>query len=85
MHDGSVLHFKSVPEHYDPTDRQNVITYLLQQQTKGEILTGLLFVDENVNDLHEMNNTTETPLSQVPFEKLCPGAAALDQLQEEFR
>ena len=85
MHDGSVLHFRSVPEGYDPTDRQKVITYLLQQQSKGEILTGVLFVDEAVSDLHEMSNTTETPLSQVPFEKLCPGAAALDQLQEEFR
>jgi 2-oxoglutarate/2-oxoacid ferredoxin oxidoreductase subunit beta len=85
MHDGSVLHFKSLPEDYDPTDRQKVINYLLQQQSKGEIVTGLLFVDETVDDLHEMNNTSEIPLSQMPFEKLCPGAAALERLQEDFR
>lgn len=85
MHDGSVLRFKSVPAGYDPTDRQKVTTYLSEQQSKGDIVTGLLFVDESVPDLHEMNNTSDIPLSRMPFEKLCPGAAALDKLQEDFR
>lgn len=85
MHDGSILHFRSVPEGYDPTDRQSVTAYLQQQQSKGEIVTGLLFVDEAAGDLHDLNNTSQTPLSQMPYEKLCPGAAALERLQEEFR
>jgi 2-oxoglutarate/2-oxoacid ferredoxin oxidoreductase subunit beta len=85
MHDGSILRFKSVPEGYDPTDRQKVTSYLLEQQSKGEIVTGLLFVDETVGDLHEVNNTSEIPLARMAFEELCPGAAELDRLQEEFR
>jgi 2-oxoglutarate ferredoxin oxidoreductase subunit beta len=85
MHDGSVVRFRSIPEGYDPTDRQKVIAYLQERQNSGEIVTGLLFADETVNDLHEMNNTPDTPLNQLPYEKLCPGAAALEQLQEEFR
>jgi hypothetical protein len=32
-----------------------------------------------------MNGTTDTPLAQVPYDKLCPGSAALDKLQEAFR
>jgi hypothetical protein len=35
--------------------------------------------------LHEANRTSGIPLSRLPFEKLCPGAAALSKLQEEFR
>ena len=35
--------------------------------------------------MHDMNDTTDVALSQVPFEKLCPGRAALDKLQEAFR
>lgn len=85
MHDGSILHFRSVPAGYDPTDRQSVMAYLQQQQSKGEIVTGLLFVDEAAGNLHDLNNTSQTPLSQMPYEKLCPGAAALESLQEEFR
>jgi 2-oxoglutarate ferredoxin oxidoreductase subunit beta len=85
IHDGSVVHFRSVPEGYDPTDRQKVMGYLQERQSKGEIVTGLLFTDESVNELHEMNNTSEMPLAQVPYEKLCPGSSALEKLQEEFR
>ncbi len=85
MHDGSILRFRAVPEGYDPTDRKRVMTYLLEQQSKGEIVTGLLFIDEKAGDLHELNNTSQIPLAQMPYEKLCPGAAALDSLQEEFR
>jgi len=85
LHDGSVLRFRSVPEGYDPRNRGKVTSYLQERQQKGEILTGLLFVDEQIPDLHEANNTTETPLSQMPYEKLCPGSAALEAVQEEFR
>jgi 2-oxoglutarate ferredoxin oxidoreductase subunit beta len=83
MHDGSVVRFTAVPEHYDPTNRQQVLTYL--QENRDAIATGLLYVDESVADMHEMNRTPATPLSQLPQEKLCPGAAALHELQEDFR
>ena len=55
------------------------------RQGRGEVPTGLLFVDESRGDMHDMSGTVETPLTQVPFEELCPGSAALDELQEEFR
>jgi 2-oxoglutarate ferredoxin oxidoreductase subunit beta len=83
MHDGSVVRFTAVPKHYDPTNRQQVLNYL--QENQDAIATGLLYVDESVADLHEMNRTPAGPLSRVPQAKLCPGSAALHELQEEFR
>jgi 2-oxoglutarate ferredoxin oxidoreductase subunit beta len=85
MHDGSVVRFKGVPKDYDPRDREKVSTYLREHHNDGEIVTGLLYIDESVPDVHERNQTPPTALSKVPYEKLCPGSAALDQLQEEFR
>ena len=35
--------------------------------------------------MHDINGTTDVPLSRVPYEKLCPGKAALDKLQHAFR
>jgi len=85
MHDGSVVRFNRVPEGYDPTNRKSVMTYLQDQQDRGDIPTGLLYVDQSVADMHEMNNTPELPLISVPYETLCPGATALAELQEEYR
>jgi 2-oxoglutarate ferredoxin oxidoreductase subunit beta len=85
MHDGSVVRFTGVPKDYDPTNRQRVTSYLQEHQGVGEVVTGLLYLDESVPDLHEMSNSPEVALSKVPFEKLCPGAAELAKLQEEYR
>jgi 2-oxoglutarate ferredoxin oxidoreductase subunit beta len=85
MHDGSMVRFKGVPANYDPTDRGKVMDYLQEHQGKGEVVTGLLYLDETVPDMHEMNKTTDIALTKVPYQKLCPGAAALDRLQEDFR
>jgi 2-oxoglutarate/2-oxoacid ferredoxin oxidoreductase subunit beta len=85
LHDGSLVRFNAVPEEYDPTDRVRVFSYLQEHHNKGEIVTGLLYLDETAPDMHELNQTTAVPLAQVPYEKLCPGNAALQRIQEEFR
>ncbi|HLH39942.1 MAG TPA: 2-oxoacid:ferredoxin oxidoreductase subunit beta [Bryobacteraceae bacterium] len=85
MHDGSVVRFKGVPPDYDPTDREKVLDYLSEHHGKGEVVTGLLYIDESVPDMHELNNTPAQALAKISFEKLCPGSAALDALQEDFR
>jgi 2-oxoglutarate ferredoxin oxidoreductase subunit beta len=85
MHDGGIVRFRSTPEGYDPSDRVKAMDYLMQKQSSGEVVTGLLFVDESVPNLHEQNNSSETPLSQLPFDRLCPGSVALESLQNEFR
>jgi 2-oxoglutarate/2-oxoacid ferredoxin oxidoreductase subunit beta len=85
LHDGSVVRFTSVPADYDPTDRARVTAFLDDRQQSGEILTGLLYLDESAADMHELSNSSEVPMVNLPFETLCPGAAALEQLQEEFR
>lgn len=85
MHDGSVVRFTSVPAGYDPTDRTGVYNYIQQQQASGKVPTGILYMDESVDDMHEMANTPETALNSLPYEKLCPGSAALADLMAEFQ
>ena len=83
MHDGSVLRFTRVPQDYDVTDRQKAFSYL--KSHPNDVVTGILFADESVPDMHETNRTPQSALVDLPYEKLCPGAAALEQLQQEFR
>ncbi|HML17886.1 MAG TPA: 2-oxoacid:ferredoxin oxidoreductase subunit beta [Bryobacteraceae bacterium] len=85
MHDGSVVRFKGVPSDYDPTDRETVYDYLREHQGKGEVVTGLLYVDESVPDLHELSQTPDAALTTIPYDRLCPGSAALDELMDEYR
>ena len=85
MHDGSVLRFRAVPEGFDPHDRLSVETYVRERQSRGEIATGLLYINEATPDVHEINATPLEGLAKVPFGRLCPGAEELTTLQESFR
>jgi 2-oxoglutarate/2-oxoacid ferredoxin oxidoreductase subunit beta len=85
MHDGSSIRFRKVPENYDPTDRDRVYAYVRERERAGEVVTGLLYVDESGRDMHSTLGTVERPLIDVPFEELCPGSGALAEVQQEFR
>ena len=85
MHDGSKVLFTKVPEDYDPRSREKVFAYLSGRQDRGEIPTGLLYVNEHLPEMHAQAKTVATPLNEVGYEKLGPGNAALQALQEEYR
>ena len=85
MPGGGAIRFRSVPAGYDPTDRRSVGAYLGEHVARGEVPTGLLFVDESVPDVHERQRTTAVPLNHVPYEALCPGSDALRALQTAYR
>jgi 2-oxoglutarate ferredoxin oxidoreductase subunit beta len=85
LHDGSVIRFRRVDESYDPTDRDRAYAYLRDRQRAGEVVTGLLYVSENSLDLHDVNKSVATPLVDLPYEQLVPGAAALATLQKRYR
>jgi 2-oxoglutarate ferredoxin oxidoreductase subunit beta len=85
MHDGSVLRFRRVSEDYDPTNRDAAYAYVRKLQERGEIVTGLLYVDASSADMHAVNNTVEGPLTALPYSELCPGSAALEALMDEYR
>jgi 2-oxoglutarate ferredoxin oxidoreductase subunit beta len=85
MHSGAVMRFRSVPEDYDAADRISVMAFLEEHHERGEIVTGLLYANEDVPDVHELNHTSGTPLAALSYDKLCPGSGALAEIQENFR
>jgi 2-oxoglutarate ferredoxin oxidoreductase subunit beta len=85
LHDGSWVRLRKVAEDYDPTDRDRAYQYLRDRQQAGEVVTGLLYISPDSKDVHEQLGTVDTPLTQVPYERLCPGGAELEKLQARFR
>jgi 2-oxoglutarate ferredoxin oxidoreductase subunit beta len=85
QHDGSVLHLRKLGTDYDPSDRIAAMNHLQERQALGEIVTGLLFVDSNAEDMHRYLNTVERPLNQLGDAYLCPGKRALDDLNASLR
>jgi 2-oxoglutarate/2-oxoacid ferredoxin oxidoreductase subunit beta len=85
LHDGSTVRLRSTTPDYSPTDREKAYRHVRSCQKRGEVATGLLFIDEAGRCMHDLNRTVETPLAELPFEALCPGKAALEALMERYR
>jgi 2-oxoglutarate ferredoxin oxidoreductase subunit beta len=85
QHDGSVIRFRKLAGDYDPSDRIKAMAYLAERQAMGEIVTGLLHLNEDAHDLHEHLGTAESPLNRLGDEALVPGAAALEVINAALR
>ncbi|MFY9316297.1 MAG: 2-oxoacid:ferredoxin oxidoreductase subunit beta [Burkholderiales bacterium] len=85
QHDGSVIKLRKLEADYDPSDRINATTHIAQAAAKGEVLTGLLYVNPGSEDLHAHLNTYEAPFNRLGEKDLCPGAGMLEKINAALR
>jgi 2-oxoglutarate ferredoxin oxidoreductase subunit beta len=85
QHDGSKLALRKLSPDYDVHDRIAAMTYLMERQAAGEVVTGLLYVEPEPEDLHGHLATVAAPLNTLNEKELCPGSAALDKINASLR
>jgi len=85
QHDGSIVRLRKLSSRFNPHDRIGAMNYVHERQAKGEVVTGLLYVDPDSHDLHEHFNTTDTPLNRLDAAALSPGAANLAKINASLR
>ena len=85
QHDGTVLKLRKLAEDYDPTKRYAALGTMHERAERGEVVTGLLYLDPLALDLHAALNTSHRALNVLDRDELCPGAAALDKLNAALR
>jgi len=85
MHDGSHLRIRKLTRDYDPTDRIAALAVLEDASAKGEVLTGVLYVNPEKPTFVDLLNMDDAPLCTQPESRTRPGREVLDQVMEELR
>jgi len=85
LHDGSRVVLHKVDAGYDPTDRSAALARIVERQKRQEYLTGLLYVDPQQPEFHDLGNTPDMALNQLPYSLLNPGAQALAKTLSRYR
>ncbi len=85
LHDGSTIVLRKVDKDYDLTSRASAFKYLRERFNAGEITTGLLYLDESREEMHELMGNIDTPLSKLAVDELNPGSEELKKLQGRYR
>src|SRR5882724_1817439 len=82
MHDGSHLQLRKLEEDYDPTDRIKAMTRLNEAHEKGEVLTGVFYVNTKAPNFIDMLNIVDEPLATLPESVTRPGREVLEAAME---
>ena len=61
------------------------MSYMQQHAARGEVVTGLLYMDPLGTELHTALNTCDAPLNTLGAAQLCPGNAALQKINAALR
>lgn len=85
MPDGTTLRMYKLDDNFDPHDRVGALNYVQRKQQEGEVVTGLLYVDPDASDCHEILDTVKRPLNELNEADLCPGNEALAAINQSFR
>ena len=85
LHDGSAIRLHRLAEDYDWRDRSAASAMLERHRGEGNLVTGLIYMNEEPMNLHQRLGTSQTPLNEMSEVDLCPGSKALDAINQSLR
>jgi 2-oxoglutarate ferredoxin oxidoreductase subunit beta len=85
QHDGSKLALRKLGADYEIHDRYAAMNFLQKHASEGQIVTGVLYIADEPQDLHTSLKTVQMPLNALGEKELCPGSAALDKINAGLR
>jgi 2-oxoglutarate ferredoxin oxidoreductase subunit beta len=85
LHDGAVVRLRKLGEGHQLDNRVSAMNFLQEHEARGEIVTGLLYLEPEAQDMHDHVNTVATPLAKLADRDLCPGSEALDAVNRALR
>jgi len=85
LHDGGIVRLRKLDAAYDASDKVAAMTYLESRRARGEVVTGLLYVDGGADDMHAAMKTVGVPLNALNDAELVPGAAVLAAVNASLR
>jgi 2-oxoglutarate ferredoxin oxidoreductase subunit beta len=85
MHDGSSLRLRKLLEDYDPTEKIGAVRTLMTAQQKGEILTGVFYIDTKKPSFIDLLGLVDEPLATLPESVTRPPKSALESLMASLQ
>jgi len=85
LHNGDSVKLSKLNDDYDPTDRHSAISTLLDHKAQDKLLTGLIYIEPESDNFHEILNLPKTPLNQLKEDQLCPGSESLASINEGLK
>jgi 2-oxoglutarate ferredoxin oxidoreductase subunit beta len=84
MHDGSHLRLRKLHEEYSPSNRVDAVKLLMETHARGEVLTGVFYVDTQQADFTTLLNLVDEPLATLAEARVRPNREVLTGLMQSL-
>jgi 2-oxoglutarate/2-oxoacid ferredoxin oxidoreductase subunit beta len=85
MHDGSSLRLRKLERDFDATNKINSLKVQAEAHEKGEVLTGVLYVNTTAPGFIDLLNVVDQPLGQLPESMTRPPKKVLDEIMADLQ
>jgi len=85
MHDGSHMLLRKLSAGYNPANKVEALRVLTEAHDKGDVVTGLFYVNIERESFIDLLNLADEPLAALPEWRVRPPKSALAEVMEELR
>ena len=85
MHDGSHLRLRKLHDDYNPGDRVAAVKSLMEAHEKGEVLTGVFYLNTEKPSFTDLLNLVDEPLATLPQERTRPSKQVLQEIMTRLQ
>ena len=85
LHDGSAIRLHKLAADHDWRDRSAALAMLERHRVAGEVVTGLIYLNDEAIDMHERLGTTKRPLNSLGEAETLSGLKALAAINASLR
>jgi 2-oxoglutarate ferredoxin oxidoreductase subunit beta len=85
MHDGSELRLRKLDREHDATSRIAALNLLATSHEKGEMLTGVFYINTKAPTFMDLLGMADEPLAKLPESVVRPPKQVLDEIMESLR
>ncbi len=84
LHDGPTVQLKKLSKDHNPTDKMSALHLLEDARRSGELVTGLVYINESRGTLMDTEHMHETPLALLPESLTRPSRESLAKVMQDF-
>ena len=78
------MRLRKIHQDYAPTDKVPALKMLMESHARGEVLTGVFYVNTQQTDFMSLLNMVDEPLATLPQERVRPGREVLAEIMQDY-
>ena len=84
LHDGPAVQLRKLSKDHNPTDKMSALQLLEDAKRSGELVTGIVYINESRETIVDTEDVHEIALAHLPESLLRPSRESHEEVMKDF-